>query len=286
MDRDIFERLCAEFLEFLQFERGLSGNTLRAYKADLFALRQFYTDCMRDAIGHYFIWAYHRGITKVSLARKISTWRMFEIYCTRNNIVLDLRLKPMRGIYNKPIRPVSYEKITHILDGYHKSKRNKAIMEMLYATGMRVSELSNARLNNINWHDKLILINGKGNRERYCLFNNNARQSLEDYIKTERGRSLCPHIFLNYRGTKLTCRSIRRVVVSYRKHLENIKLTPHLIRHTFASHLYDNDADLRVLQELLGHAKLQTVERYTHVSNEKLRNKIISLHPISKIFKK
>ena len=166
---------------------------------------------------------------------------------------------------------------------------NKAIFETFYATGIRCSELINITLGDIDFKHKTMRISGKGRKERIVLFGNKAKNKIEQYVKTERNGSDSPEttLFLNYRGNKLTTRSVQRVFAMFRQFLKIDKpITPHKIRHSFATHLLNQGVDLRVVQELLGHKTLASTEKYTHVSLEDLARMCDSIHPINKMLKK
>ena len=167
--------------------------------------------------------------------------------------------------------------------------RDKAIFELLYATGIRCSELISIKLSNIDMNNKTIRIIGKGNKERIVLFGQKAHEKLVKYLENERPnpKNQSERLFLNHRGGPLTCRSIQRIIAMFRNLLKvNRKITPHKLRHSFATHLLNQGVDLRVVQELLGHKTLASTEKYTHVSLEHLSRMCETIHPLNKIIKK
>ena len=163
--------------------------------------------------------------------------------------------------------------------------RNKALLEILYATGIRVSECCQIRLNDLDFYLSTVLVHGKGHKERYVPFGSFAKISLEQYIYNGRKKLLTsenPHdvLFVNHRGGPLTTRGVRKVLNGMiEKSALNGKIHPHMLRHTFATHLLNNGADLRSVQELLGHAFLSSTQIYTHVTKEHLRKTYMSHHP-------
>ena len=167
--------------------------------------------------------------------------------------------------------------------------RDKAILELLYATGIRCSELVSIRFQDINWAEKTILIQGKGNKERIALFGEKAKKKVQEYLLKERQQpeAYDDPLFVNNRNTALTTRSIQRIVAMFRKFLKIDKpLTPHKLRHSFATHLLNQGTDLRVVQELLGHKTVASTEKYTHVSLDDLSRMVNSIHPIKHMLKK
>jgi integrase/recombinase XerC len=166
-------------------------------------------------------------------------------------------------------------------------KRNRAILELIYAAGLRVSEVAGLSLNNLNLSDRTVRITGKGNKERIVVIGQPAAQALHEYIHQARpelaARKSVPALFLNYAGGRLTERWIQIMVLKYARAagLEK-KVYPHLLRHTFATHLLDGGADLRVVQELLGHANLSTTQIYTHVTQAQARKVYLASHPMAR----
>ena len=191
---------------------------------------------------------------------------------------------------------LSLQEITHLLDEVNphelptrKPARDLAILEILYATGIRCSELVHITLGSVDLNNKTIRISGKGNKERVVLFGDKARMSLYNYLQHERpaSTSSSDRLFLNNRDMPLTPRSVQRIIEMFRPFLAIDKpITPHKIRHTFATHLLNQGVDLRVIQELLGHQTLSSTEKYTHVSLEDLTTMCNTLHPINTVFDK
>ena len=210
-------------------------------------------------------------------------------------IKLDLKLTRPRLDKKLPIY-LSVDEVFHLLDSVQDHElpsqrplRDKAIFELMYATGIRCSELVNIKLSDIDLDNKTIRIIGKGNKERIVLFGNKAKERLVTYITSERSESqhTDTHLFLNQWGTALTSRSIQRIIVMFRQFLKVERaITPHKIRHSFATHLLSQGVDLRIIQELLGHKTVASTERYTHVSIERLANLCDTIHPINNMIKR
>ncbi len=303
MKRKEFKDKVTEFITHLEVERNLSGNTLRAYESDLKQFLLFWEDQerlkvenngLRQVIERYLVSLFYKKIDKSSIARKFSCFKSFEKFLKTYGI--DLKLKLTRPRLDKKL-PVylSVDEIFHLLDNTQDEQlptkrpiRDKTIFELLYATGMRCSELVSIRIGDIDMENKTVRISGKGSKERIVLFGDKARNKIRQYLAAER-----PHVhdaseklFLNNRGTALTSRSIQRIIEMFRQFLKiDRPITPHKIRHSFATHMLNQGVDLRVVQELLGHKTLSSTEKYTHVSLDDLSRICDSKHPIHTMIK-
>lgn len=291
-----------EFLVFLKVEKNLSEHTQKAYKSDIDQFVLFWRSLPDDEIKNlscrqvlerFLISLFYKKIDKNSIARKFSCFKSFEKFLKQQGIVLDLKLTRPRLDKKLPIY-LSVEELFYLLDSVTDEQlptayplRDKAILELMYATGIRCSELVSIKIQDIDLENKTIRIIGKGNRERIVLFGNKAKERLIAYIQKERVRTESHgHLFLNKWGTGLTSRSIQRIIVMFRQFLKVKRaITPHKIRHSFATHLLDQGVDLRVIQELLGHKTVASTERYTHVSIERLSHLCETIHPINKMLK-
>lgn len=303
MKRKEFNDKVAEFITHLEVERNLSGNTLRAYNSDLKQFLLFWEDQerlkvenngLRQVIERYLVSLFYKKIDKSSIARKFSCFKSFEKFLKSYGI--DLKLKLTRPRLDKKL-PVylSVDEIFHLLDNIKDEElptrrpiRDKSILEMLYATGMRCSELVSIRMGDIDMENKTVRICGKGSKERIVLFGDKAKNKLKDYLVKERPQVHDPSekLFLNNRGTPLTSRSIQRIIEMFRQFLKiDRPITPHKIRHSFATHMLNQGVDLRVVQELLGHKTLSSTEKYTHVSLDDLSRVCDTKHPIHTMIK-
>jgi integrase/recombinase XerC len=249
---------------------------------------------VRQIIERYLVGLFHKKITKNSIARKFSCFTSFELFLRTHGIRLNLKLKRPRVEKKLPIF-LSVDEIFHLLDNVQEAElptkypvRDKAVFEILYATGVRCSELLNIRMCDIDLTNKTIRVLGKGNKERIVLFGEKAKDKVMAYLKQERPTPRKPEepLFLNYRYKKLSGRSVQRIVEMFRKFLTvDRAITPHKIRHSFATHLLNQGTDLRIVQELLGHKSLATTERYTHVSLDDLAKICDTAHPLTQFFK-
>lgn len=294
-----FEQHKEAFLLHLKVERNLSEHTLRAYFLDLQQFITFWHSMgendknnleLRQIIERYLVALFYKKISKSSIARKFSCFTSFERFLERRGIELNLNLKRPRIDKKLPIY-FSVDELFHLLDSIKNEAlptrhpiRDKTIFELLYATGVRCSELVNICITDIDMNEKTIRILGKGKKERIVLFGDKAREKILHYYKTERPNILdqTEPLFLNYRYEKLTSRSVQRIIKMFRPFLPiNRPLTPHKLRHSFATHLLNQGADLRAVQELLGHKTLATTEKYTHVSLENISKLCEDVHPIN-----
>ena len=298
-----FSKKKDEFIIYLEVEKNLSENTRKAYQSDLAQFYKFWHESkklqkmelpLRQILERFFVALYHKKIDKSSIARKISCFQSFAKFLKANGEELSLKLTRPRLDKKLPIY-LSIDEIVHLLDrvkpeelNTRRPHRDKAIFELLYATGIRCSELVSISIGNIDFDEKTIRISGKGGKERIVLFGSKAKKQLFNYLDHERPKPTNNQemLFLNNRNKPLTPRSVQRVCEMFRTHL-NIKrkITPHKLRHSFATHLLNQGADLRIVQELLGHATLSSTEKYTHVSTQQLSEMCDTLHPFNKMGK-
>lgn len=288
------------FLSHITVERNLSTHTQKAYKNDLNQFIIFWENLsssepalnyIRTIIERYLVSLFYKKIDKSSIARKFSAFKSFERFLYSRGIELKLNLQRPRLDKKLPLC-LSEEEISFLLDtvGNHDLPtpypiRDKAIFETLYATGIRCSELVNIALKDLDMTQKTIRILGKGKKERIVLFGKKAQDKITQYLHQERKEAYNDDekLFLNHRDQKLTSRSIQRIFEMFRSFLKiNRQITPHTIRHSFATHMLNRGADLRVVQELLGHSILSSTEIYTHISLEKLTELSNTIHPIKK----
>jgi integrase/recombinase XerC len=287
-----------EFLVYVQVERNLTDNTYKSYSSDLHQFFTFWKNhnaktaqdvTIKTALEYFFVQHFYKKTQKSSIARKISCFTSFERFLKSNGINLNLQLTRPKVEIKLPTY-LTVQEVFHLLDVVkdedlpsHRPIRDKAIFELLYATGIRCAELTQIRLEHINFEEKTILIYGKGRKQRYVLFGEKAKAKVLQYINAERfvndrGNSI---LFLNPQGESLTNRTIQMIFKMFSQFLTVKKhLTPHKVRHSFATHLLNAGLDLRALQELLGHASLSSTEKYTHVTTKDLQNMYNSIHPI------
>jgi len=304
VDFQTFKEKTKDFLAFLEVEKNVSNHTLRAYQSDLDQLTEFWEQIsikeknelhgFDRIVRRYAVSLFYKKLSKTSLARKLSCLRSFQRFLESVGIKLSINFKSPR-LDKKLPSTLTVDEIFYLLDSIKNEHlptkypaRDKAIFELLYATGVRCSELVNIKLIDINVTDRTIKVFGKGRKERIVLFGAKATQALTSYLTDERPNMLRhhdnPYLFLNCHGARLTTRSVQRTFEMFRKLLQiDRKLTPHKIRHSFATHLLNEGADLRIIQELLGHKTIATTEIYTHVSNQQLAKMCDEKHPLNKL---
>lgn len=292
-----------DFITYLRVEKNLSDHTVRAYESDLKQFFNFWQQLgpddkkllsTRQIIERYLVNLFHKKIDKSTIARKFSCFKSFEKFLKAQGIVLKLKLQRPRLDKKLPIY-LSVDEIFYLLDTIaddqlptKKPARDKAIFELLYATGVRCSELVAIKFKDLDMNARTIRIIGKGKRERIVLFGQKAHDKLQQYLDNERPRpaDASEHLFLNNRTQPLTVRTVQRIFEMFRSFLKFEKqITPHKIRHSFATHLLNQGVDLRTVQELLGHKTLSSTEKYTHVSLEDLTKLCDTIHPMNKMKK-
>ena len=296
------------FADHLKYERNVSPHTLINYLSDL---EQFYVflapaDCDGNrptvnvaeithiTIRDYLSTLYRENRKKSSVARKLATLRTFFRFLCRIQV---LEMNPAKLVSSPRLEKrlpnvLSVDEVIKFVETPDGSsplgRRDRAILEMLYATGVRVSELTGLDLDDIDFKHESIRVLGKGGKERIVPFGSKAREALQSYFDV-RGEMLleAPEhlrdplaVFLNYQGTRISSRSVGRLIDKYVKECAQIHdISPHSLRHSFATHLLSAGADLRAIQELLGHARLSTTQIYTQVSPEKLMEVYDKAHP-------
>lgn len=288
------------FLQYLQVEKNYSPYTVEYYHGDLLDFILFMSEqsiSSLDAVEYsdvrlYLTKLFHLKLSRKSVARKISSLRSFYKFLLREK---QLTQNPFTQVSipkaEKRLPDFFYEEELAILfqacdDKEPVGQRNRAILELLYATGIRVSECCNIRLQDIDMDLSTLLVHGKGKKDRYVPFGSFAHEALEKYISCGRNEILThnnkqhDYLLVNFRGGPLTTRGLRTVLNSIvEKSTLNGKIHPHKLRHSFATHLLNNGADMRTVQELLGHSNLSSTQIYTHVTNDYLKKTYMAHHP-------
>ena len=281
-----------EFLEYLLVVKKHSDNTIINYQVDLLEFMDFTNnniDISKDMINDYLKFLYENNVSKSSISRKLSSLRSFYNYLVKNNIVENnyfIMVKNPKKDNGLPrlVKEDDIDKMFLIPDTRTWiGKRNLLIIRMLYATGLRVSELVNIKLNEINILDRTIRVLGKGSKERIVVFGNNTKEALNDYIDNGRYKvdiHNSDYLFLNKDGNRLSDRYVRKIIddIIFKASIET-HVSPHMLRHTFATEMLNNGADLVSVKELLGHESLNTTSIYTHVSDDKIREIYNKAHP-------
>ena len=285
------DRLAA-FLRHLSVERNASAHTLRSYAKDLSDFQRFVAARGTDdvaaadlrAVRAWLAALHARGLAAASVARKLAALRSFFRFLVRRGVMEANPARELRGP-RQPRKLVTFlpiDEATQLVDGRavagESRARDIAILELLYATGLRVSELSGLDLESVDRDEATVRVLGKGRKERIVPFGNQAARALDAWLR-RRGEHGGP-LFTNARGGRLTVRSVHTIVRrSARAAGITRRVSPHTLRHTFATHLLDGGADLRAIQELLGHSRLSTTQRYTHVGAEHLVKVYEAAHP-------
>ena len=293
-----FEEMLSSFIRYVQLEKNFSVHTVREYEKDLtefFSFLEAESVTSLDEVEYiharlFITKLYDEKKARTTISRKISSIRSFFKFANREFNVDDA---PFRSLYHpkkeERLPNFFYEEELYILFENNKgtdlkSKRNMAILELLYATGIRVSELVSIELNQIDFSYNIIRVMGKGRKERIVPFGSFASDALLIYKDEVRPKLMKKKehekFFVNMRGGELTDRGVRHILKGMIDVASmHTKIYPHMFRHTFATHLLNNGADLRTVQELLGHSHLSSTQVYTHVTKEALRKTYNNAHP-------
>ncbi len=289
----------SQFLNHLRVERNASPHTVSSYGRDLNQLADYLTEkeiSLRRLdnvqIRGFMARLHERRLRKSTLARKLAAVRSFLQFCVKKKWLAENPARVVATPKQEKLVPsfLSEEEMAHFLEAPASTRpldlRDKAILELFYATGIRLSELVGINLEDMNLSERLVRVRGKGKKERLVPFGRIAEEGLKSYLRT-RSSFLKDKIgeqalFLNYQGERITARSVERIVDKYiRQTAIKRKISPHSLRHSFASHLLSRGADLRVIQELLGHESLATTQKYTHLDLGHLMDVYRKSHPRS-----
>lgn len=303
------------FVTFLELEQGASRETIRGYRSDL---RQFFSfatthqsapearlspkDVDPYLIRGYLAWLDKKKEKKSSLARKLATLRSFYRFLVRDGLATtspadDVRTPKLPRYLPRVLTKDDANTLMDTPDGKSLlSRRDRAVLETLYSTGARVSELVGMNWDDLDMAGGLVRLRGKGRKDRIVPIGAVAVDSLQDYrrdlvaqqpskatkvtkLESSPDRSADGPVFRNHRGARLTARSVERIVERYSSRLAGGRISPHALRHSFATHLLDEGADLRAIQEMLGHASLGTTQKYTHLATDRLLEVYDRAHP-------
>jgi len=304
---DKHHKLIDNFILYLKIEKNASKHTINNYHTDIlsfvgFAAETGAQDALFDKVNHILIRSYlavlrDKKYAKSTITRKIASLRSFFRFLCRENVIAANPCETVKTPRLEKRLPVFLDtiEIKELLNFPIQNSdsllgiRDRAVLELLYATGVRVSELVGISLQDMDISGRTIIVTGKGSKERIVLMGNTAVLAIEKYLRVTRPKLLMQRgavpekkLFLNFRGTALTDRSVRRIVEKYVEIVAiSKKVSPHTIRHSFATHLLDNGADLRSVQELLGHVNLTTTQLYTHLTTERLKSVYKTSHPRS-----
>ncbi|MFN7827464.1 MAG: tyrosine recombinase XerC [Acidobacteriota bacterium] len=297
-----------DFIHHLKYERNASAHTLRNYLSDLVQFHDHLApvdgkgqrrevpilEIDNLTIREYMAALYDQNRKKSSIHRKVASLRTFFRYLCREGIleVNPASLVSSPRVERKLPNHLTIEQMVKFIETPETDtvlgKRDRAILELLYASGLRVSELVSLNLMDIDFENQTLRVKGKGRKVRIVPFGVHARKALQDYLgvrgellfEADPGKIDPQAVFFNYQGTRITTRSVGRMIDKYVKQCADLhRISPHSLRHSFATHLLDAGADLRAIQELLGHARLSTTQQYTHVSMDKLMEVYDRSHP-------
>lgn len=287
------------YLEYLRVVRKYSDKTILSYYDDLVEYQEFLQnnfinilDIDDKVVKDYLKYLYSRNITKTSISRKLSSIRGLYNYLTNEDIITNNYFSKISNPKREKHLPkfLKNEEIDKILSVCENNtpleERDTLVLELLYATGLRVSELVNIKISNINKSDKSIKVLGKGSKERIVLYNNHTKVALDKYLSNgyhSLNKKNNGYLILNNRGDKISDRYIRDIINKYVKKAGlDIKISPHTLRHTFATDMLEEGSDLMTVKELLGHESLNTTSIYTHITNEQIRKTYNNAHPRAK----
>ena len=283
-----------EFKNYLLIDKKYSKNTIDRYETNLKRFKNFFQDrkienINADDISNYVKYLYEIGLSERSVSNNISTLKSFYKYLI---LFRNLKVNPISNIEYPKLRKglpktLSYDEVSTLLDIDIKDYydyRNKAMLELMYASGLRVSELVNLIVHDINFETSTVRVLGKGSKERIIPVGDYAMESINNYLSNSRNwlskGKKNDYLFLNNHGEKMSRQAFFKLLQKLAKE-KNIKteFSPHTLRHSFATHLLQNGADLRSIQELLGHSSISTTQIYTNVSNEYVSKNYHKYHP-------
>ena len=293
--------ILADFLVFISEEKNYSNHTLKAYGKDLSTfinfIKKFHLKAFNDVskinrsqIRQFMANAFDSGLSSKTVARRLASIKSFFNYLIQVELIEDSPASSVRSpkieksipnfIHTNKIKTLMGIPDEKTLIG----KRDLAILELFYATGIRLSELVSLNIGSVNYHDRLVKVTGKGNKERIIPFGKHAYNNLEIYLR-ERGLSWLSNenipLFTSKNNKRISVRSVQLRVKKYISQVIGTKngASPHVLRHTFGTHLLDNDADIRSIQELLGHSSISSTQIYTKVNPKKIREVYKKAHP-------
>ena len=289
--------LLEQFVAYLSAEKGLSANTVASYSLDLQSFGNFLPETGRDCtsftredIVNYMGRLKDSGHSTASICRFISSVRGFCRYLVIEKIIDDNPSETLRmpRQWERLPKALSMEDTMRLLEAEVKSSmfvRDAAMLELLYASGLRVSEVITIKINDVNFEGGFLRVMGKGSRERVVPMNHRASERIKQYMQELRPLLLnarqSPFLFLTGRGKPMTRQRFWQALKSFGS-IANVKITPHMLRHTFATHLLDGGADLRSVQKMLGHSDIATTQIYTKVSSDRIKKVYLEHHPRAK----
>lgn len=290
------------FLEYIEKQKMYSLNTKKNYEIDINEFMNYlkdkeinYTDVNYEFIKEYLVYMYNKKYKRNTIARKLSSLRSFYKYLFNNNIIKTNPFKYVKTPKKEKMLPkylsvVDLETIFNVPNlNFNLGQRDRLILEILYATGIRVGELVEIKVSDIDFFNKEIKVNGKGSKQRIVEFGDYCFEYINLFLNDGREKILKKHnktssyLIINDHGDKITTRGVELLIDKIiKKAALKRKVTPHMLRHTFATHLLNEGCDILTVKELLGHESLESTQIYTHVSNEHLRKVYLNCHPNNK----
>ncbi|MBM3707728.1 MAG: site-specific tyrosine recombinase XerD [Actinobacteria bacterium] len=300
VSRDLINNFIENFVDYLRFERLLSPNTIQSYRRDLNKFKDYLKDkkiADLENITHenivLFLESLYKSQRETSVSRILSTLRTFYRYLVRSDNIVKNPFSKIKNpkLQKKHIDILNQEEAVKFLDSIPTATyfqlRNKAMFELLYSCGMRVSEIVNLRLPNVDLDEDLIRFFGKGNKERIIPVGETAKNFLIKYLRAGRpnieGEYKNDFVFINKKGGKISRQGFWKILKKYADSLNlNKNIYPHIFRHSFATHMLEKGADLRIVQELLGHSSISTTEIYTNLDKKHIKETYFKYHPREK----
>ncbi|MDD8048956.1 MAG: tyrosine recombinase XerC [Thomasclavelia sp.] len=295
------ELLRDKYIDYIENEKKYSDKTVDSYLREINSFIDYlnkeninkFSDVKYSLLRGYMAYLASSNLSKNSINHKITSLRSFYKYLIKNDYVNDNPFVLLENIKTPKRNPefLFADEMIALLDSIDVSDnlgiRNKAMFELMYASGLRCSEIVNLELNDIDFSRQLLLIHGKGSKDRYVPFHDYAKTQLLNYIQNARqeltSQTSSTYVFVNKFGNQLTNRGVEKVLDKICMNYDSTKrIHPHVIRHSFATHLLNNGADIRTVQELLGHENLSTTQIYTHITKEHLKEVYQKAHPRNK----
>lgn len=283
-----------DYLRYLLIDKNYSKNTIDSYNIDLEKFTQYFKNndikkITSDNLKEYIKYLNNQNLNEKSISRNISCLKSFYKYLViekivKTNVADVLYMPKIQKSLPNILSPNEVDKLLNINLKDSFSYRNKAMLELMYSSGLRVSELVDLKLQNIDFSEDIVRIFGKGSKERIVPIGDYAKEYLEKYINEYRNtmfkNGINEYVFLNNHGNKMTRQGFFKIIKQLAKEKNiNKDISPHTLRHSFASHMLKYGADLRTIQELLGHSDISTTQIYTHITNEELKHNYEEYHP-------
>ncbi|MCX7965598.1 MAG: site-specific tyrosine recombinase XerD [Syntrophorhabdaceae bacterium] len=275
------------YIGYLTAERGASNHTIEAYTRDILEFLKYLEENsiqfpLQEDVNNFIAHLMDRGKKTRSITRSISSLRGFFNFMTMEGLIKTNPFEELEAPKYRPSIPevLSQEEMLELLrltEGERKSLRDRTMLELMYATGLRVSELINLKKSDINLDGGFLIATGKRSKERVVPIGSYSKEAIKRYLFEEKPKG--PYLFSNKKGGRLTRQAIWKIIRKYARKIERTHVSPHTIRHTFATHLLEGGADLRSVQLLLGHEDISTTQIYTHVDSKRLKEIHKKYHP-------